>query len=101
MSVCELPGYPTVGTFLASRFGTERVTVYKSDAYFNAEALQKAAQFLDIKTLQAEISEDRLNPLESFAVEVLVSMAYYKDTKEMLTYFRAQHPLNKTLGARK
>lgn len=52
------------------------------DDYFNADALEKAAQYIDRASVICQMSGEKLDPLQTLAIEVLVGAVGYKTVSD-------------------
>lgn len=62
--------------------------VMRVDAgFFDVEGLKRIARSMEQTVFMAELEGRKLNPLEGFAIEVLIAVGGWKDLKEALDEF--------------
>lgn len=63
--------------------------VVRVDAgFFSVEGLERAAKSMDQAVFMAQLEGRKLNPLESFAMEVLFAMAGWNDNQEAMKSYQ-------------
>lgn len=60
--------------------------VTNSNAYYDTDKIVKALEFLEMRMF---LDSDGLNPLESLAVELIISMAGFKSPKDLQMAYEA------------
>lgn len=86
------------GEYLSNRIaGMSGGKVIRVDAgFFEVEGLKRIARSMEQTVFMAELEGRKLNPLESFAIEVLIAVGGWKDLKEaMQSYTRHLSTLDK------
>lgn len=77
------------GEFLGNRIaGMSGGKVIRVDAgFFDVEGLKRIARSMEQTVFMAELEGRKLNPLESFAIEVLIAIGGWKTPAEALTEY--------------
>lgn len=78
------------GEFLGNRIVGMSPRVIRVDAgFFEVEGLKRIARSMEQTVFMAQLEGRKLNPLESFAIEVLIAVGGWKDLKEALTEYNS------------
>ena len=77
------------GEYLGNRLaGHSGATVVKVDAdYFDVEGIKRVARSMEQTVFMAELEGRKLNPLECFAIEVLIAVGGWKTPAEAIAEY--------------